>query len=210
MANLVKFNVQNIKYALPNAEGGWNTPVAYGAGGARSISLEADTAIKNIFGDGLKIASLVNDKGKTGSFTTNNISSAYEIAMGRKLQVATGLIADIKQAKAITHALYFETCELTEAGAVTVAKTWLLGVTSSRPSETLNQSEDDINESAFETPIEIKGVPVQIEDGETTEDYKDENGNVVYAWNVTAEPGYADYETFGNAVVIPTLPEVGA
>ena len=27
---LVRFNVQNIKYATPSASGGFNTPVAYG------------------------------------------------------------------------------------------------------------------------------------------------------------------------------------
>jgi hypothetical protein len=198
---LVKFNVKNIKYALPAANGTYGTPATMGY--ARSISLEANTSIKNIFGDGLKIASIVNDKGKTGSFTTNVISVAYEIAMGRKLQTANGL-ADIKQAKSVEHALYFETEALDEAtGAIRTAKTWLLGVVSSRPSESFDQTEDDINESTFETPIEVKGAKVTYEDDT---DYRDENGNEVFAWQVTATPDDADYATFGDAVVLPKMP----
>jgi hypothetical protein len=204
MKELVKFNVKNIKYATPTTGGVYTPPVAYGS--ARSIALESDTNIKDIYGDGLKIASIVNDKGKTGSFTTNAISTAYEIAMGRKKQLATGLLADIKQAKSVDHAIYFETEALDEeTGAQITAKTLLFGVVSSRPSESFDQTENDINESTFETSLSIKGVELTYDDGS---EYRDENGNKVFVWQVTATKDAADYDTFGDEVVLPTMPKV--
>ena len=79
---LVRFNVQNIKYAvLSNGE--YGAPVDYGT--AIKMALEANSAVKYIFGDGRRICAIVNDKGKTGTMTTNNVSDDYEIAMGRKI-----------------------------------------------------------------------------------------------------------------------------
>lgn len=129
---LVRFNVQNIKYALPDGEGGYATPVAYGT--AISMALEPDSATKVIYGDGRRICSIVNERGKTGTMGTNNVSNDYEIAMGRKIKTAKGL-ADIKQQRLVSHAIYFETCGIDEEGGMPIAKTWLYGVTSpTRPS----------------------------------------------------------------------------
>ena len=119
---LVRFNVQNIKYALPDGEGGYATPVAYGT--AISMALEPDSATKVIYGDGRRICSIVNERGKTGTMGTNNVSNDYEIAMGRKIKTAKGL-ADIKQQRLVSHAIYFETCGIDEEGGMPIAKTWL-------------------------------------------------------------------------------------
>ena len=91
---LVRFNVQNIKYALLKADGLYDSPVPYGT--AIKMALEANSAVKVIYGDGRRICSIVNDKGKTGTMTTNNVSDEYEIAMGRKIKTANGT-AEIKQ-----------------------------------------------------------------------------------------------------------------
>lgn len=200
---LVRFNVQNIKAAMPDGKGGFEVPFAYGT--AIKMALEADSSVKKIYGDGRVIVPLVNDKGKTGTMTTNNVSDEYEIANGRKLRTANGL-AEIKQQKNVVHAIYFETCGLDGDGGMPIAKTWLYGVTSSRPSESFDQNTDDINESSFETPLEMRGTPVLNADGS---EYKDAKGNTVIAWQMTVTPDDEGYETFGDAVVLPKMPDGG-
>ena len=198
---LVRFNVQNIKYAVETADGTFAAPVDYGT--AIKMALEADSTVKKIYGDGRRICHIVNEKGKTGTMTTNNVSDEYEIAMGRKLVTAKGL-AEIKQQKNVKHALYFETCGMDENGGMPIAKTWVYGVSSSRPSESFDQTTDDINESSFDTPLEIDGVTLKNADGTV---YKDETtGRDVIVWQMTVTPDDAEYETFGNAVVLPTMP----
>lgn len=193
---LVKFNIQNAKFALQSGES-WAVPVPFGT--SQKISLEANSSTKQIFGDGRIIASIVNDKGKTGTLTLNNISEDYEIAMGRKMRLQQG-IADIKTLKQVPHCIYFETCGFDEDGGFPVAKTWLYNVTSSRPSENYDQTTDDINESTFDIPLEIRGTLLQNSQGEP---YKDDQGNLYYAYQVTVTPGDIGYDTFGDTVAIP-------
>lgn len=197
---LVRFNVQNIKYANPQADGTFDAPVDYGT--AIKMALQADSSIKKIFGDGRRICSIVNDKGKTGTMTTNNVSDAYEVDMGRKIRTANGL-AEIKQRKNVVHAIYFETCGYNDDGSMPIAKTWLYGVTSSRPAESFDQNTDDINESSFDTPLEMCGVPLKNADGTI---YKDDKGNEVIVWQQTVTPDDEGYDTYGDAVVLPVMP----
>ena len=132
-----------------------------------SMALQPDTAVKKIYGDGRRICSIMNERGKTATLGTNNVSDDYEIAMGRKIKTANGL-AEIKQQSLPVHAIYFETCAVNDDGSMPIAKTWIYGVTSStRPSETFNQNTEDINESSFETALEIAGVAVTESDGTT-------------------------------------------
>ncbi len=197
---LVRFNVQNIKYALLN-NGVYATPVSYGT--AIKMALESNSAVKAIYGDGRRICAIVNDKGKTGTMTTNNVSDDYEIAMARKIKTANG-IAEIKQQKQVVHAIYFETCGLDSDGGMPIAKTWLYGVTSARPNESFDQSTDDINESSFDTPLEMSGVEMLAADGKAT--YKDPTtGQVVMVWQMTVTPSDDGYATFGDAVVLPKM-----
>lgn len=197
---LVRFNVQNIKYAVLN-EGTYGAPTAYGS--AIKMALEANSAVKYIFGDGRRICAIVNDKGKTGAMTTNNVSDDYEIAMGRKIKTSNGL-AEVKQQRVVTHAVYFETCGMDSEGGMPIAKTWLYGVTSSRPSESFDQNTDDINESSFETPLEISGTNMLANDGTV---YKDPvTGCDVVVWQMTVTPDDAEYATFGDSVVLPAMP----
>lgn len=197
---LVRFNVQNIKYATPTGDGAFNAPVDYGT--AIKMALQADSSIKKIFGDGRRICSIVNDKGKTGTMTTNNVSDDYEVSMGRKIQTANGL-AEIKQRKNVVHAIYFETCGYKDDGSMPIAKTWLYGVTSSRPAESFDQNTDDINESSFDTPLEMCGTPLKDAKGEI---YKDDKGNEVIVWQQTVTPDDDGYDTYGDAVVLPVMP----
>jgi len=199
---LVRFNIQNIKYATMDAQGTYGTPVSYGT--AIKMALEANSSIKDIFGDGRRICSIVNDKGKTGTMTTNNISDDYEVAMGRKIVTAVGL-ADIQQRKNVVHAIYFETSGLKGDGSMPLSKTWLFGVTSSRPSESYDQNTDDVNESSFDTPLVISGTNLLKADDTK---YVDDKGNEVLVWQLTVTPDDENFATFGDAVVLPKMPTV--
>ncbi len=199
---LVRFNIQNVKYAMCN-NGVYETPKSYGT--SKKIALEPNSSKKDIFGDGKRICSLVSDKGKTGTLTTNNVSDEFEIAVGRKIKTQNG-IAEIQQTKNPTFALYFETCGITEDGSKIVAKSWIYAATSStRPSESFDQDEDDITESSFDTALEIGGVNLKTADGEN---YKDIKGNEILVWEQTVVPGDAGYETYGDEVVLPVMPAV--
>ena len=135
--------------------------------------------------------------------TTNNVSTEYEIAMARKIRTKNG-IADIKQQKNVVHAIYFETCGMDDAGKIPLAKTWLYGVTSQRPSESFDQNTDDINESSFDTKLEIDGTPMLAADGKSV--YQDPaTGCDMYVWQMTVTPGDEGYNTFGDAVVLPQM-----
>ena len=194
---IVKFNVQNVKFAIKNGDN-WTPPSPMGT--SMKISLEANSSQKNIFGDGEIIASIVNDKGKTGTLTLNNICADYEITMGRKMKLSNG-IADVKTIKSVEHCIYFETQGVTEDSKYPIAKTWLFGVTSTRPAESYDQNTDDVNESTFDLPLTIKGVSLKNAQGEN---YVDTDGNEYLVYQLTVEPGDDGYETFGDAVVIPT------
>lgn len=202
--SLVKFNVQNPKFALPAPGGAWLPPRFLGD--ARKIALEANVSTKQIFGNGRVICTLFNDKGKTATLTVNTVPDEYEIAMGRKLKTAKGL-AEIKQITSKPHCVYFETCEITKDAndaeiKTTVAKTWAYNGISKRPNESYEGTEDDTNESTFDIPFDFSGVPVLNADGTV---YK-QNGVEVYAWQMTVTPEDEGYETFGDAVVLPMLP----
>ncbi len=197
---LVRFNVQGVKWAML-VDGKYETPKPYGT--ATKIALEPDSSVKKIFGDGKRIASIVNDKGKTGTLSTNNVNDDFEVDMGRKMVLKSG-IASIKQQKLPVFAVYFETSGLDEDNSMPLAKTWVYGVTSpTAPSESFDQNTDDINESTFDTALEIAGVELKDATGAVYKDPK--TGRDVMVWQMTATPDDPDFETFGDAVVLPVM-----
>lgn len=197
---LVRFNVQGVKWAML-VDGKYETPKPYGT--ATKIALEPDSSVKKIFGDGKRIASIVNDKGKKGTLSTNNVNDDFEVDMGRKLVLKSG-IASIKQQKLPVFALYFETSGLDEDNSMPLAKTWVYGITSpTAPSESFDQNTDDINESTFDTALEIAGVELK-DAGDKV--YKDPKTGVdVIVWQLTATPDDPEFETFGDKVVLPVM-----
>lgn len=199
---LVRFNVQGVKWAML-VDGKYGTPKSYGT--ATKIALEPDSSVKKIFGDGKRIASIINDKGKTSTLSTNNINDDFEVDMGRKMLLKKG-IASIKQQKIPVFALYFETCGLDENNDMPLAKTWVYGVTSSTaPSESFDQNTDDINESTFDTALEIAGTELKDASGTVVKDSK--TGRDVMVWQLTATPDDEGFDTFGDAVVMPVTDE---
>lgn len=203
MKTLLKFNIKNAKYALKK-DSGYEAPVAFGY--SDSISLESDYSEKVIYGDGRKVLTIPNDKGKTGSLALLALDEAYEIAMKRKMKTAKG-VAEIKQLASIEHAIYFEFDYLEEDGSMKTGKTILYGVTSGRASEAYNQTTEDINNNTISYPLTIKGVPMKASEG--TDVYRDAAGNVIYAWQETCIPGDAGYEEFGKTITEPTAPSEG-
>ena len=198
---LVRFNIQNVKYALKKGDT-YETPVNYGT--SRTLALEPVQSSKDIYGDGRRICAITSDKGKTGTLTVNNISNDLEIAVGRMIKTKNGL-AQISQTKNPIFAVYFETSGVDEDGAMPLAKTWLYGVTfPTRPTETFNQSEDDINESTFDIALKIDGVNLKTAEGEI---FKDEKGNEIMVWQQTVTAEDEGFDTYGDAVVLPTMPE---
>lgn len=197
--NLIRFNIRNAKYAFPTDDGGWSDFVSMGT--STKMALETDSSEKEVFGDGECIIYYVNEKGKTGTLTQNNICNAYEIACGRKILLENGL-ADIKPTKNTKHVIYFEVCEMDGDNEISVAKCMLYGVTSTRPSESYNQNNGEINESSFDVPLKIKGIKVLAADGSV---YVDEKGNNRLVWQLTKTPDMDGYADFGNEVVVPKM-----
>lgn len=197
---LVKFNIKNAAFALKTSNG-YDTPVSIGY--SDSIALEADYSEKVIYGDGRKLATIPNDKGKTGRLILLALSEVYELAMKRRMKTAAGT-AEIKQLASVEHALYFETEYLSEDGVMRTAKTVVYGVTSGRPSETFNQTTEDINNNNIEYPLSIKGAHLMNSDGSAV--HKDDKGNEIMVWQETCIPGDAGYETFGKTISNPKVP----
>lgn len=202
MSELIRFNIKNVKYAVAiNTDGvrSYQSPEAMGF--ASAISLEANYSEKPLYGDGEIQAVLASDKGKTGSLTLLTVDNKYEIAMKRKMEIAGGL-ADIQQKSTIEHAIYFEFDYLDkDDNAIKTAKSIIYGVFSGRPSESLNQTEDEINNNNIEMSLTIKGTTLRNAEG--NEDYKDANGNTLKVWQQTCIPSDKDYATFGTTITEP-------
>lgn len=197
--NLIRFNIRNAKYTFPTPDGGWGDFVSMGT--STKMALETDSSEKEVYGDGECIIHYVNEKSKTGTLTQNNICNAYEIACGRKILLENGL-ADIKPTKNTPHVVYFEVCEMDGDNEISVAKCMLYGVTSTRPSESYDQNNGEINESTFDLPLVVSGVLMLAADGKV---YTDAKGNNVRVWQLVKTPEMDGYATFGDEVVIPKM-----
>lgn len=195
--NLIRFNIRNAKYAFPLSDGSYGDFVSMGT--STKMALEVDASEKEVYGDGECIIYYVNEKGKTGTLTQNNICNAYEIACGRKIMLENGL-ADVKPTKNTPHVIYFEICEMDGDNQISVAKCMLYGVTSTRPSENYDQNNGDINESSFDTTLKIKGIDALAADGGV---YIDAKGNTCRVWQLVKTPDMEGYGDFGKTVVIP-------
>ena len=111
-------------------------------------------------------------------------------------------LAQVKPTKNTPHIVYFETCAMDGDNEISVAKTMLYGVTSTRPAENYDQNNGDINESSFDVPLKIKGVKALAADGKV---FVDAKGNNRIVWQLTKTPDMDGYADFGNEVIIPKL-----
>lgn len=197
-SKLFKFNVKNVKYAVP-ALGVYGAvkDLAY----ANSISLEADYNEIKLYGDGEILAVLGDDKGKTGTLSVTTIEKDYEVDMKRSMEAQSGL-AEIQQRGSVEHAIYFETDAVKDGIAFTV-KRWLFGVSTGKASETYSQTTDDPTINNYDYPLTILGTNLKKATGD--DNYVDANGNTIRVFSLTAFPEDADFATFGAAVPIPRV-----
>lgn len=194
---MVRFNVKNVKYAIKSELDVYGTvsDLAY----ANAITLESNFSEKVIYGDGVIIGVLNNDKGKTGSLGVINIEDHYEVDCGRALAITEGL-ADIQQIKSVEQAIYYEV-DAFKDNAKIVIKNWLLGCFTSRANESYNQTEEDVSINFYEYPMKIMGETLM--DSTGAEEYTDTNGNTLKVFRITSYPDDAGYETFGDEVPTP-------
>lgn len=193
---MFKFNVKNVKYAVP-VLGIYGEPkdLAY----ADSISLEADYEETKLYGDGQILAVLSDDKGKTGTLSVINIEKEYEIDMKRSMEIAGGL-AEVQQRSTVEHAIYFEVDAIEDGEAKTI-KRWLFGVTTGKASETYSQTTDNPTINNYEYPLTILGVNLKKSGSE--DDAVDLNGNTIKVFSLTSFPSDLGYESFGDTVPVP-------
>lgn len=202
MAKILKFNVKNVKYALPNANGDYDGAVINRIGGAANLSLERQFDEQVIYEDGQIAYTVPSDKGINGSLGLVTLDDEYEIAMGRKMEIEGG-IADVQQLGSVPHALYFENDGIDENKKKIVLKTWLFNVTSSAPTESYEQDTENINPQNYSMELRIMGVNLKDATGEA--DYIDENGNVRKVTRLTSAPGDDNYADFDKSVPTPKV-----
>lgn len=196
---MFKFNIKNVKYAVKGEGGTYESPkdLAY----ANSISLEANYDETNLYGDGQILAVLGDDKGKTGTLSVTNIEKEYEIDMKRSMEVDKGL-AEIQQRSSVEHAIYFEVDALLDGKSITI-KNWLLNVTTGKASESYNQTQDNPTINTYDYSLTVLGVNLKASTGSS--EYKDENGNTIKVFRITAYPGDTGYDTFDASVPEPKM-----
>ena len=199
---LIGFNVKNGQFAMPSAEGGFDTPQALTW--LTRFSKEKNMSTKPLYGDGELQITFVNDRGFTGTVGMTAQDMEYNKALGIAKEIEGG-VAEIKQLSIIEHALYFETDFCGKDGVTKTKKVWVFGVETQAPSESYDQNTEDINESNVEYSITIKGVTLK--DSTGTADYVDsKTGQVLKCFTYSKVPTDEGYATFGDSVPVPKMP----
>jgi len=195
---MVKFNCKNLKYSIPTAPKTYPAPIeiAY----ATAVTLEADYNETKLYGDGMVIGIIGDDKGKTGTIGVTNIEDDYEIACNRAILLDDGSHGDIQQRATIEHAIYFEVDALV-LGVTKTVKFWMFGCITGKAGETFQQTEDDPTINNYEYPLTVLGQ--NLEANLSTDDFVDTNGNTIKVFRMKSVPGDADYATFGDTVPTP-------
>ena len=198
--NELQFGIKNVKYAVknPNNTYGPVLDLAF----AHEIALEPTFSNHQVYGDGRVVAEIASDQGMTGTLIVIQIPHGYELDMKRKAILSDGTVADITQLDTIEHAIYYEVNKL-ENGINQTIKTWLLNVTSGKPSETNTQSQAEPTLNNIEIPLTILGEFIKQSGGDSN--YVDENGNEFQAYRITSKPGDANYTLFQDSVPTPRL-----
>ena len=188
---LATFNVKNGVYGVS----GKVAKLTYMA----NFSKEANSDVKTIYGDGEIQYSAINDKGFTGTIGVTARDIDYEKEIGLSMDIDGG-VAEVQIVKTTEHAIGFETEAIID-GVSKVKKVWAFGVETNRPSESLNQNTEGINESTVDYPITIKGV--NLKDSGGSQDYVDENGHTLKVFTYSKMPTDNGYATFLDTVPEP-------
>ena len=198
MAESVKFNIKNVKYAKQET-----TPTIKNIGYATGFTKSADFQTQPIYGDGEKLIELASDKGLTGTLTLRTLSEAFETDNDRALQLANNL-GEILQEDVNVFDLYLESeatyVDGTDKGKTYIRKYWYFGVTFAKPTQDLSQTEDNININEWTVELNITGKTVL--DAAGTASYVDSSGRTRKAISMVAVPTDTNYETFGATVPV--------
>lgn len=206
-SKMLKFGISNVKFALPDeATGSYASASIQSLGESANLSIEPQFNEQPVYADGQIAYVLASDQGLNASLGLVTINDDYEIAMGRKMKI-TGGLADIAQKASVTHAIYFESNGVYKSGNRFVIKTWMFGVTSSKPTESYEQNTENVNPQNFSMSLKVLGTDLMDNAGSSV--YTDEDGNTIRIWKLVAIPGDTGYETFGESVPTPTALSVG-
>lgn len=196
--NLVGFNCKNGCFALND---GTKTvqPFTY----MTSFSKEKNVSVKEIYGDGIMQMALTNDKGFTGKIGATGRDLEYEKALGMVMDVDGGH-AEVSIVNSVGHNFGYETSFISD-GKVKVKKVWMFGVYTERPSESLSQNTDTINEATIDYDFTCKGTPLM--DSTGLKEYVNADGSTVNIWTYTKVPTDTGYATFLDTVPVPKAKE---
>lgn len=199
----VVFNIKNLKYSVYDHDTetyGMPKDLAY----ADSLALDSTYAETVGYGDGKKNVVIPTDHGFTGQLVVTAIENQYELDMGRKMQLATGL-ATTTQKQSVKHAIYFELEKVQDDGSGTeVMKIWLYNCITGAAGETYNQNGDSPTINTYSYPLSVMGDTI-LQNG-STDPYVDEFGVTAIATKNSVVPGDANYATFGESVPAPEAP----
>jgi len=200
--NMLKFNIKNVKYAFPDATGGYSGADIVALGGAANLSLERQYSEQEIYADGQIAYIIPSDKGINGTLGLVTLDDDYEIAVGRKIELDGG-IASVQQLSSKAHALYFECNGIDEDGQRITLKNWIFEVVSGAPTEAYAQDTENINPQNISMTLKITGVNLKASSGD--DDYIDAQGNnrKVTVW--TKCPDDTGYDTFDKTVPSPKM-----
>jgi len=192
--NLAVFNCKNGVYAIDDT--------VYDLNYLTNFSKDSNSSLKELYGDGELQYSAPNDKGFTGTLGLMARDIEYEVALGMAQNIDGG-VSEVEMLSTVSHPIGLEVYAIID-GVTKAKKIWFFGVQTSRPTESLAQNTEEINESTVDYPITIKGVKLKAADGVT--DYVDENGLTKYVWSYSKMPTDDGYDTFLASVPVPKMP----
>lgn len=202
MSKVLKFNVKNVKYALPDVAGSYASAEIKSIGGTANLSLERQFSEQEIYEDGQITYVIPSDKGINGTLGLVTLEDSYEIDMGRKMEIDGG-IADVEQLAAKPHALYFEVNGINTNKKSIVIKNWLFNVTSAAPTESYEQSTENINPQNYSLALKIIGTELLVATGDAP--FIDTNGNTRKVTRLTSTPTDTNYADFEKTVPTPKV-----
>lgn len=191
-------NIAGAKYAMRDATGAHGATIK-DSPFSKSLTMDASVETQPVYADGISVLTLISDQGYTGSYGVTGRDSAMEADLGFTIETAAGT-ASILTVQNKRLDLYYEYYEYTPQGQRYVVKVWVLNLEMRKPSKAHNTDTNTATIGEYSYPITVYGEKIKAADGTT--DYRDANGNILYATHVTAIPGDAAYDDFEKTVPI--------
>lgn len=196
-------NIMGAKYAMRSATGAPGTAIKESPF-SKSLALDASVETQPVHADGINVLTLISDQGYTGSYGVTGRDAEMESDLGFTIDTTAGT-ASILTVQNKRLDLYYEYYEYTPEGVKYVVKVWVLNLEMRKPSKAHNTDTNTATIGEYSYPITVYGEKIKASDGTT--DYRDENGNILYATHVTAVPGDENYSNFEATVPIVKMAE---